>query len=80
MVGPSIHMGKHENYVLDFVRENRDALEHLSSAFFSVSMAASNNIEEAEGYIEEFVRQDGLASGQGWPPGRCVALFFLRIH
>jgi menaquinone-dependent protoporphyrinogen oxidase len=64
IVGASIHMGKHENYVLDFVRENRGALERLPSAFFSVSMAAHDNIEEAEGYIEEFVRETG------WQPAK----------
>ena len=52
IVGASIHMGKHEEYVLDFVTENREALERLPSAFFSVSMAAHDNPEEAEGYIE----------------------------
>src|SRR5918995_5855170 len=41
IVGASIHMGKHEDYVRDFVRENRDALERLPSAFFSVSLAAT---------------------------------------
>jgi menaquinone-dependent protoporphyrinogen oxidase len=68
IVGASIHMGKHEDYVRDFVRENRDALERLPSAFFSVSMAAHDNMEEAEGYIEEFVRQTG------WRPAK-VGLF-----
>ena len=68
IVGASIHMGKHENYVLDFVRENRVALERLPSAFFSVSMAAHDNPEEAEVYIEEFVRKTG------WRPAR-VGLF-----
>jgi len=68
IVGASIHMGKHEDYVLDFVRENRDALERLPSAFFSVSMAAHDNMEEAEGYIEEFVRETG------WHPAK-VGLF-----
>src|ERR687884_2368911 len=48
IIGASIHMGKHEDYVVDFVRENRDALEHLPSAFFSVSLAAHDDIEEAE--------------------------------
>ena len=52
IVGASIHMGKHEDYVLDFVRKNRDELGRLPSAFFSVSMAAHDNPEEAEGYIE----------------------------
>src|ERR671932_382046 len=68
IIGASIHMGKHEDYVLDYVRRHRDALEHLPSAFFSVSMAAHDNPEEAEGYIEEFVRQTG------WRPAR-VGLF-----
>src|SRR5215208_530178 len=68
IIGASIHMGKHEDYVLDFVRKNRDALERLPSAFFSVSMAAHDNMEEAEGYIEEFTRE------AGWRPAR-VGLF-----
>ena len=64
IVGASIHMGKHEDYVLDFVK-NRDALERLPSAFFSVSMAAHDNMEEAEGYIKEFVRETGLSTKVG---------------
>jgi menaquinone-dependent protoporphyrinogen oxidase len=68
IVGASIHMGKHEDYVRDFVRDNRDALERLPSAFFSVSLAARVNPEEAEGYIEEFVRETG------WRPAK-VGLF-----
>ena len=68
IVGASIHMGKHEDYVRDFVRENREALERLPSAFFSVSLAAHDNMEEAEGYIEEFVRETG------WHPAK-VGLF-----
>src|SRR5215203_5066443 len=68
IVGASIHMGKHEDYVLEFVRNNLDALERLPSAFFSVSMAAHDNMEEAQGYIEEFVRETG------WQPAK-VGLF-----
>src|SRR3712207_4580307 len=68
IVGASIHMGKHEDYVRDFVRENRDTLERLPSAFFSVSLAAYDDPEEAEGYIEEFVQETG------WRPAM-VALF-----
>jgi menaquinone-dependent protoporphyrinogen oxidase len=68
IVGASIHMGKHENYVRDLVKENRDALEHLPSAFFSVSLAAHDDTEVAQGYIEEFVQDTG------WRPGM-VGLF-----
>ena len=68
IVGCSIHMGKHEDYVRDFVRENRNVLERLPSAFFSVSLAAYDDPEKAEGYIEEFVQETG------WRPGM-VGLF-----
>src|SRR3712207_379570 len=68
IVGASIHMGKHEDYVRDFVRENRDALEHFPSVFFSVSLAAYDDTEVAQGYIEEFVQETG------WRPGM-VGLF-----
>jgi menaquinone-dependent protoporphyrinogen oxidase len=68
IVGASIHMGKHEGYVRDYVRENRDALARIPSAFFSVSLAAHDNPEEAEGYIEEFVRDTG------WHPAK-ICLF-----
>jgi menaquinone-dependent protoporphyrinogen oxidase len=63
IVGASIHMGKHEEYVRDFVTRNRETLERLPSAFFSVSLAAHDNTEaardEVEGYIERFVHQTG---------------------
>ena len=68
IVGASIHMAKHEDYVVDFVRENRATLERLPSAFFSVSLAAHDDPRTAEGYIEKFV------DDTGWRPAR-VGLF-----
>lgn len=79
IVGASIHMAKHEDYVVDFVRQNRDALERLPSAFFSVSLAAHGDREEAEGYIE--VRGGyGLAARQGGPLRRRAAVHAVRFH
>jgi menaquinone-dependent protoporphyrinogen oxidase len=68
VIGASIHMGKHDKHVVEFVERNRDALERLPSAFFSVSLAAHGDTEEAEGYVEQFEQETG------WRPGR-VALF-----
>ena len=58
----------YDDYVRDFVKENRNALERLPSAFFSVSLAAHDDTGQAEGYIEEFVEETG------WRPGM-VGLF-----
>jgi len=33
IVGASIHLGKHDKHVVEFVRKNRDILERLPSAF-----------------------------------------------
>lgn len=63
MVGASVHMGKHERWVIDYVRQNRDTLQRLPSAFFSVSLAARDNTDEARkevnGYLEKFMQQTG---------------------
>jgi menaquinone-dependent protoporphyrinogen oxidase len=68
IVGGSIHMGKHQDDVADFVRKNRAALERLPSAFFSVSLAAHGDIENAEAYVANFEQQTG------WRPAK-IGLF-----
>lgn len=68
MVGASVHMGKHEDYVTDFVHKNREALDRLPSALFSVSMAAHGDTENAENYVEAFEQETG------WRPAQ-VGLF-----
>ncbi len=64
----SIHVGKHEAYVADFVRRNRGQLERLPSAFVSVSMAAHGDEPSAESYVAKFEEETG------WRP-RHVAMF-----
>jgi menaquinone-dependent protoporphyrinogen oxidase len=59
IVGASIHMGRHADYVCDFVRKHRATLERLPSAFFSVSLAAHGDRETAETYIEQFEQETG---------------------
>src|SRR5215207_7744501 len=55
IVGASIHLGKHERHVVGYVRENRDILEDLPSAFFSVSLSAGENTEEARKAVEDCI-------------------------
>ena len=68
ILGGSIHMGKHEEYVRDFVVKNRAALERLPSAFFSVSLAAHGDMTNAQAYVENFEHETG------WKPAQ-VGLF-----
>jgi menaquinone-dependent protoporphyrinogen oxidase len=68
IVGGSIHMGKHEEYIVDFVGKNRATLERLPSAFFSVSLAAHGDTENARAYVENFEQ------ATGWRPTQ-VGLF-----
>ncbi|MFJ6156384.1 flavodoxin domain-containing protein [Pseudarthrobacter sp. NPDC092184] len=57
IVAASVHVGKHEGYVADFVRKNRGDLETLSSALVSVSLAAHGDEASAEGYVESSRRR-----------------------
>lgn len=60
VVGASVHRGRHQTHVAEYVREVREALAHVPTAFYSVSMAMRESSEggrrEAEGYVEEFFR------------------------
>jgi menaquinone-dependent protoporphyrinogen oxidase len=68
IVGASVHLGKYENYVRRFVREHRDTLERLPSAFFSVSLTAHETSDEAgkelAGCVERFVQETGWRSSK----------------
>ena len=68
LVGASVHIGKHDKHVVKFVQRNLAGLERLPSAFFSVSLAAHGDTEEAHRYVDEFTQQTG------WDPAK-VAIF-----
>ena len=68
IVAASVHMGKHEGHVTDFVKKNRGELERLPSALVSVSLAAHGDEENAEGYVAKFEEETG------WRPAH-VGLF-----
>lgn len=68
IIGASIHMGKHDKHVVEFVEKNHDTLARLPSAFFSVSLAAYGDTQEAEGYVDQFENETG------WRPDK-IALF-----
>jgi menaquinone-dependent protoporphyrinogen oxidase len=67
IVGASVHMGKHESSVRDFVRQHRQTLERLPSAFFSVSLAAHEDTPKARQEVQRCI--DRFLQETGWRPG-----------
>ena len=70
LVGASIHVGKHQPAVVEFVENNRDTLAGKPTAFYQVSLssATEESQEKAAGYVEEFVE------ATDWHPDR-IGLF-----
>jgi menaquinone-dependent protoporphyrinogen oxidase len=73
VLGASLHLGKHQKAAVRFVAANRDRLNAVPSAFFSVSMAAaSKNPAEVEAAR---TIATGFLDASGWRPGtvECMA-------
>lgn len=66
IVGASIHGGRHQQYVTRYVKRHADELNRLPSAFFSVSLTAAEDTDEARDRAREYVA-DFLAK-TGWDP------------
>ena len=66
IVGASIHAGKEQLGIRDFVTANREALAGLPTAYFQVSLsaAADQTAEQAAEYVENFIE------ATGWQPDR----------
>ena len=69
VLGSRIEMGRHGNTVVDYVSQNREVLERLPTAFFSVSMAAAppNTASDPNGYLA------ALFTKLDWKPTRSMA-------
>jgi menaquinone-dependent protoporphyrinogen oxidase len=72
IVGASVHVGRHQKAVEEFVRREAAHLAHVPSSFFSVSLAAgsknASEVDAARGLARAFVR------AAGWEP-RHLACF-----
>lgn len=65
VVAGSVHVGRHQRSLVDFVRRNRVALQRRPTAFFSVSLAATgSDLPGARRCADAFLRETG------WRPGR----------
>lgn len=72
LVGASIHAGRHQSVVREFVRTRREALATRPTAFFQLSLSSATDDEtrqaEAAGYVEAFLEETG------WYPDRIARL------
>jgi menaquinone-dependent protoporphyrinogen oxidase len=68
IVGGSVHAGDHQSSLREFVKRNRELLERVPSAFFSVSLTAADPDDEAvaEAVVDKFIKETG------WQPDRVV--------
>ena len=68
VLGASIHAGHHQRALVKWAEQHHTALDQHPSAFFSVSLTAADDAEEARaatrGYVDDFVEKTG------WTPSR----------
>jgi menaquinone-dependent protoporphyrinogen oxidase len=68
VLGASIHAGHHQRALVKWAERHHTALDLNPSAFFSVSLTAADDTEEAnaatQGYLDDFVEQTD------WTPNR----------
>jgi menaquinone-dependent protoporphyrinogen oxidase len=68
IVGGSIHIGDYQGSLREFVERNRELLERVPSAFFSVSLTAADLDDEAQAELDAIV--DKFSRETGWRPKR----------
>jgi menaquinone-dependent protoporphyrinogen oxidase len=73
IVGGSIHAGRFDGKLVDFVSRHRDELNRGPSAFFSVSLTAAVTDPKGRAGLEPIV--DGFFAKTGWKRPAVVASF-----
>jgi menaquinone-dependent protoporphyrinogen oxidase len=66
VVGASIHVGRHQHEIVDWIGEHRTTLDAHPSAFFSVSLTAADDTDEARTTTRELL--DDVRDATGWIP------------
>ncbi len=68
VVGASLHRERHQQEIVDWVTARRDALEQRHSVFFSVSLSAAEDTEDARAATQRCI--DEFRDQTGWSPAR----------
>lgn len=67
ILGASVHRGHHQRSLVDWVKRHRDALDTVPTAFFSVSLTAADDTDEARAATQKCI--DDFVEETGWTPG-----------
>jgi menaquinone-dependent protoporphyrinogen oxidase len=68
VVGASLHKERHQKEIAEWVADRRDALAQLATVFFSVSLSAAENSDEARAATQRCI--DEFCAQTGWTPTR----------
>jgi menaquinone-dependent protoporphyrinogen oxidase len=68
VVGASLHRERHQQEIVGWATEHRDALEQVPSVFFSVSLSAAEDSAEARAATQRCI--DDFCAQTGWTPAR----------
>jgi menaquinone-dependent protoporphyrinogen oxidase len=72
IVGASVHRGHHQAEVVSWIEQHRTRLGAIPSAFFSVSLTAADDTDEARDAVRQLI--DDVLDATGWTP-RATAAF-----
>lgn len=66
LLGASIHLGKHQDAMVQFARENHERLATMPSGFFEVCISAASDDPERQAEARRYV--DEFREATGWTP------------
>jgi menaquinone-dependent protoporphyrinogen oxidase len=71
IAGGSIHAGHHQRELVSWARRHATSLGELPSAFFSVSLSAADDTDEARATARKYV--DDFVEETGWTPRKTAS-------
>jgi menaquinone-dependent protoporphyrinogen oxidase len=71
IAGASVHGGHHQHEMVEWLRGHHTRLSAMPSAFFSVSLTAADDTDEARRTVRELV--DDVLADTGWTPSMTAA-------
>lgn len=71
VIGASIHVGKFDQKLVDYVSAHKEKLEPLPTAFFSVCLRAAQHDAESETIVQGYL--ETLFTETGWKPAMATS-------